>query len=160
MVFTMQTLKEVMQTHTRDGRVAWIGLRPARLAPVLVVDRCEVTETGLVGDHRARAGKRAVTLIQAEHLPVITALCDAKPEFADLRRNIAVEGISLTSLRDCEVRIGTVILRLSGICAPCTRMERLLGPGGYNAVRGHGGMIAEVVQPGLIQIGDAVKPVP
>jgi MOSC domain-containing protein YiiM len=34
------------------------------------VGRAEVTEAGLDGDH-GRPGKRAVTLIQAEHLPVI-----------------------------------------------------------------------------------------
>lgn len=58
-----------------------------------------------------------------------------------------------------EFRIGGAILRGTGICAPCSRMEETLGPGGYNAVRGHGGITAEVVQPGTISIGDAVQPI-
>jgi len=106
-------------------------------------------------------GKRQVTLIQAEHLPVIAALAglDAvTPE--ELRRNIVVRGLPLLALKDARFQIGEVILEGTGECHPCSRMEETFGPGGYNAVRGHGGITARVVRGGLIRVGDTLTVLP
>lgn len=142
------------------GRVDWIGLRPGRRVPMVAVEAVEITETGLTGDRRETPGKRAVTLIQAEHIPVISALARnvATPEL--LRRNLVISGLNLLALRKAEFRIGTAILRGTGLCAPCSRMEEALGEGGYNAVRGHGGITAELVEPGHVALGDETRPIP
>lgn len=153
----MESIATLTARHARVGRLDWIGLRTERLAPVRGVARVEVTDAGLIGDH-GRPGKRAVTLIQAEHLPVIAALAgveDVAPGM--LRRNLVVSGINLAALRGKDVQIGAVMLRTTGPCAPCSRMETALGPGGYNAMRGHGGWCAEVVRPGEIVVGDEVR---
>ena len=115
--------------------------------------------SGLQGVPATRPGPRAATLIQAEHLGAIRALARAPGAgFADLRRNLAVAGINLAALRGRRVRIGGAVLRLVGPCAPCSRMEEVLGPGGHSAMRGHGGMTAEVLAPGALRLGDAVIP--
>ena len=148
----------MMARHAVPGRLDWIGLRSERYAPVQEVAEAEVTEAGLSGDH-GRAGKRAVTLIQAEHLPVIAALSantDIRP--AQLRRNLVVFGINLLALRKGLLSIGDAMLEIHGPCPPCSRMEKELGPGGYNAMRGHGGWYASVVTPGVIQVGNSVTP--
>lgn len=152
----MAALARLLATHAGAGRVMWIGLRPARLADPVVVDGAEVTEAGLEGDH-ARAGRRALTLIQAEHLPVIAALCRRDQVAPDLlRRNIVIAGINLTALRHARLVIGSAEIAITGPCPPCSRMERALGTGGYNAMRGHGGWYAEVTVKGRIGLGDAV----
>ena len=145
-----------MARHAGLGRVTWIGLRPERRAEMVSVERAELSASGLVGDH-GRPGKRAVTLIQAEHLGVIAGLAgrEVTPEL--LRRNIVVSGINLLALKGAVVALGDARIEISGPCHPCSRMEEALGHGGYSAVRGHGGMCATVFEPGAFAVGDAVS---
>jgi MOSC domain-containing protein YiiM len=151
-------LGHLRRAFAGPGRLDWIGLRPDRKAPVVAVPEAEVTQAGLTGDH-GRAGKRALTLIQAEHLPVIAALAgrlDVSP--LDLRRNLVISGINLTALREFGLRIGDVRLEITAPCAPCSRMEAVLGAGGYSALRGHGGWCCRVVEGGHIARGGPVLP--
>ena len=154
----MPSIAELIARFPRGGRVTWIGVRPARRAEVRPLTDATASEAGLLGDH-APAGRRAVTLIQAEHLPVIAALL-GRPEVppALLRRNLVVEGVNLAALRHRRARVGRAVLEISGPCPPCSRMEEALGLGGYNAVRGHGGWYAEVAESGGIAVGDDVRP--
>ncbi|MEL6920514.1 MAG: MOSC domain-containing protein [Pseudomonadota bacterium] len=152
------TMADLLTRFPRSGRVEWIGIRPERRQTVQAVETVEATKSGLDGDHRARPGKRAVTLIQQEHLSVIAALSgQGALDPALLRRNIVVSGISLLALKGQTVDVGKARFLITGPCAPCSRMEEYLGQGGYNAMRGHGGVTAEVVEAGQLKIGDAVK---
>lgn len=149
-------LSELIARSAQPGEVRWIGIRPARRAEVLTVSCAEITEAGLEGD-RARAGKRAVTLFQWEHLAAIGGYLGREAVAPEaLRRNIGVSGLNLAGLRGRMVLLGTARLRVTGPCAPCSRMEEAFGHGGYAAVRGHGGWTAEVVAPGRVGLGDAV----
>jgi MOSC domain-containing protein YiiM len=156
-------LAVLMATLPRAGRLDWIGLRPTRDVPMREVLEADVIPvTGLVGDRYAGgSGKRGVTMIQAEHLPVIAALSGrARVEPAILRRNLVVSGLPLIALKDRRFRIGEVLFEGTGECDPCSRMEDALGPGGYNAMRGHGGLTARVLEGGHIRIGDTLVVVP
>lgn len=150
-----------MAQFPRQGRVEWIGIRPDRRAPLVSVDQVEaIAGYGLVGDHYASKtnGKRQVTLIQAEHLEVVAGLLGKPDVRADwVRRNILISGINLYALRDRQFLVGDVVLEGSGICDPCSRMEDVLGTGGYNAMRGHGGITARIQSGGVLRTGDRVR---
>ena len=160
----MPTLAELRATLPRAGRLEAILLRPARRAEVEAVDRVTVLPgRGLEGDRRATrdadpSATRQVTLVQAEHLDVIARLLGRDTvDPALLRRNLVVSGINLLALRDARFRVGEVELEGSGPCHPCSRMEEAFGPGGYNAVRGHGGITARILGDGELVVGDAVR---
>jgi MOSC domain-containing protein YiiM len=153
-------LTRLLNGPLRPGVVTWIGLRPARRAdPTAVAQATLDPDCGLIGDHYRSGGQRTrqVTLIQGEHLTAIAGylgLTRLPPE--QLRRNIVVDGINLLALQGTRFRLGPTVLEATGACHPCSRMEEVLGPGGYNAVRGHGGITARIVTGGQIQLGDAV----
>jgi MOSC domain-containing protein YiiM len=158
----VQTLESLLNTLPQVGRLEWIGLRPARLEEISIVSKVEVVaERGIAGDHRfdgRRGSKRQVTLIQAEHLWAVAAMlhrAELPPEL--LRRNLVVSGINLLALKGKLFHVGDVLLEFSGPCEPCSRMETVLGPGGYNAMRGHGGITAKVIEGGTIHVGDPVQ---
>jgi MOSC domain-containing protein YiiM len=146
-------LQTLFDTLPQVGEVVWIGLRPARKEPMQTVLKVQANpESGLQGDrYQGRSGVRQVTLIQAEHLNVV-ASCLGRDAVAPelLRRNIVVKGINLLALKNKTFRIGSAKLEMTGLCHPCSRMETLLGPGGYNAMRGHGGITARIITSGEI----------
>ncbi len=154
-------LAKLAATFPRRGRVEWIGVRPGRRAPLVSCERVEaVAGVGLAGDHYATKtnGKRQVTLIQAEHLEVVAQLLGITGVAAEsVRRNIVVSGINLLALRQHRFAVGGVLLEGAGLCAPCSRMEEALGHGGYNAMRGHGGIVCRILNGGEIRLGDAVN---
>ena len=153
-------IAKLMAQFPRAGNLEWIGVRPERRAPVASVPRIEaIAGYGLAGDHYASKsnGKRQVTLIQAEHLDAVAKILGKTEVRADgVRRNLVVSGINLYAMRDRTFRIGGVLLEGSGPCDPCSRMEEVLGVGGYNAMRGHGGIVARILESGWLEVGEAV----
>ena len=159
MSLNKHTLKQLIQALPQVGKVEWIGIRSQKRKPLTGIDSVEVLNNGLENDHYAgSSGDRSVTLIQKEHVEVIASvLLRGSIDPADLRRNIVVSGINLLALKDREFNIGTAVLKMTGLCHPCSRMEEVFGVGGYNAVRGHGGINARVISTGTIKLNDRVN---
>jgi MOSC domain-containing protein YiiM len=158
----MEIMNQLLNTRDVTGRVDWIGIADNSRGEIISRSAVTVLEGGgIEGEHHCRPGggsKRQITLIQAEHLPVVATLLKRAEVSPDLlRRNIVVSGINLAALKHQRFSIGDTILRGSGNCPPCSRMEENLGIGGYAAMLGHGGITAIVEKAGNLAVGDAVR---
>lgn len=160
----MRTVRDLMRPPAgRTGRVLTIVVRGTPREPARSVAATEARAGIGLGDDRlgqrgqSELSTRQVTLIQAEHLPVIAALAGVGAvDPLALRRNLVVSGVNLGALKNARLRVGGAVLELVGPCHPCSRMEEAIGPGGYHAMRGHGGMTARVLASGIIAVGDPV----
>lgn len=167
------TLRKLCARFPNPGRIEAIYLRPGRRVDVVSVNAASAIQArGLDGDRKSASlpskpegGPRQVTLIQAEHLPAVASFIGKDTvDAALLRRNLVVSGLNLLAAKSLfgdqplRVAIGSaVLLEITGTCDPCSRMEEVLGPGGYNAMRGHGGMTARVLRGGDFSVGDEIR---
>lgn len=156
----MKTIADLKASLPQIGTVGLISIRPQRRGEIEILNQVEVSvDSGIQGDHYSKeGGKRMVTLIQAEHIDTVSSMLNKEVDPRLLRRNIVVRGINLNALQDAKFKVGdSVILEGTGFCHPCSRMEENLGAGGYNVMRGHGGITAKVIQKGVIKTGDKVS---
>ena len=155
------SIQELLNTIPQTGEVKWIGIRPGRKEPIKELNQVRaLVGQGLEGDRFSGTpdSKRQVTLIQWEHLDVLKSflnLDDLQPSI--FRRNIAIRGLNLLSLKEKKFKIGSAILEMTGVCQPCSWIEDSVGEGAYNAMRGHSGITARVLTAGEITVGDPVN---
>jgi MOSC domain-containing protein YiiM len=161
----MKTMRDLMTPPAHiQGRVEAIVVRGTPRDPARSIGQTTaLARIGLADDRLGQRGEaelstRQVTLIQWEHLPLIATFARSGPiDPVDLRRNLVVSGINLLTLKNAKVRVGEALIEIVGPCAPCSRMEEVIGPGGYAAMRGHGGMTARILEGGVIRVGDLVS---
>jgi MOSC domain-containing protein YiiM len=167
------TLRDLITRIATRGRVEAIIVRPERDKPAQYVDEVKAEPGfGLIGDRRAQtkrtnlaSRKRELSLIQAEHVPLIAKWSGIEHlEATRLRRNLVISGVNLLAMKSpfsdvhLQWQIGNdVCIEVTGPCDPCSKMEAELGSGGYNAMRGHGGMTAMLTTGGVIRVGDVVS---
>ncbi|OYY49697.1 MAG: MOSC domain-containing protein [Methylophilaceae bacterium 17-44-8] len=167
---TNSTIQQLTQHFPQTGKLEAIFVRPAREVACLSLESVTaLTGKGLQGDraclthsHKPLGSDRQVTLIQAEHLTVINALMRKTIDPSLLRRNLVVSGLNLIATKPLfeqlalQLTIGEVVFEVTGSCEPCSKMERVLGSGGYNVMRGHGGITARIIRGGQLLYGDTV----
>ena len=149
-----------------NGTVVSLCIGPVAGGSMQLVEEVEaIAGQGLKGDryatgegsfNKGKQGNRQVTLMNAIFFD------GSGFEFKDSRRNIFVQGVELMWLIGREFQIGTAHFRGVKYCDPCIRPSKLSGKqkSFKETFFDRGGLIAEVIESGVIKTGDPVIPPP
>jgi MOSC domain-containing protein YiiM len=149
------------------GAVLAIYVGPARGQPLLAVPEVRaVAGKGLEGGRyflgKGRLSRwpgpgRQVTLIAHEALEAVREEYEIDLGGGLARRNIVTAGVALAGQQGQKFRIGSALFHAVVPCRPCAYLERKTQVGAFAALKGRGGLRAEVLEGGIIRVGDAVE---
>src|SRR5437660_5401291 len=149
-----------------DGKLIGIYIAAKKGIDLAPIDKVEaVAGKGLVGDryflkdgtYSAKDGPdREVTLIEAEALEGLTREYELTLQPFQTRRNLLTRGVPLNHLVGRTFAIGTVVLRGIRLCEPCGHLEKLTCKGVEKGLIHRGGLRAQIVAGGLLEIGAVV----
>jgi len=147
------------------GRLAGIARHARPKAPMELLDRAEVTiDAGVAGDFRGAVkpggrGRRQITLMERRDWDAAMADLGRDIPWQERRANLLVDQVDLPQSPGAQLRIGSdVLIRATGECDPCSRMETI-APGLKAALTPdwRGGVTAKVINGGEIAVGDEIR---
>ncbi len=110
-----------------------------------------------IDGNTCRSSTRQVTIISQEQWTAMMRELGGALDPAARRANIMVSGIDLADSRGRVLRLGGVRVRIRGETRPCERMdEALAGLRGAMDPEWRGGAFGEVLDDGVLSVGDAV----
>lgn len=151
-----------------QGQVVVIAVAKSATDPMVSVDQARaLASRGLDGDrYAAKAGTFTptneslrgydLTLIEAEAVDELTRLGARRLDYADARRNIVTRGIDLNALVGRRFQIGDVECIGQRLCEPCSHLENLTDKGVLRALIHRGGLRADIISDGLIDVGSII----
>lgn len=149
-----------------SGSVVSIHLALAHGAPTVPVPEVKaVVGAGLEGDRHYRpVGEQEpqdeLTLIQQEALEALASDHGIALDPGEHRRQVVTVGVPLNDLVGQEFQVGSVRLRGIKLNEPCKYLEDLTGhPGLVKGLVHRGGIRAQILTGGTIEVGAPVTPV-
>ena len=140
------------------GRLEAIWLKRAHREKMDEVrEATAITGQGLEGNVD-RSRRRQVTIIDRDTWDAVTRELGENVPPSRRRANLMVSGVDLKDTRGKVLRIGGVRLAIGGETTPCERMDEAF-PGLRAALRPNwgGGVFAQILDDGIITVGDDVR---
>jgi len=146
------------EIQATTGRLDAIWIKRMKRGPMDPASEADlVAGRGIRGNANQR-GKRQVTIIERERWDALMRQLGADLSPSARRANLMVSGVALAGMRGRVLRIGACRVRIYGETKPCERMDEAL-PGLQQAMRPDwgGGAFGEILDDGVIRVGDAVR---
>jgi MOSC domain-containing protein YiiM len=149
-----------------NGGVDSIHIAAAAKAPMQAVDQVvAIPGVGLEGDRYAlKTGtfykpqpEFELTLIEAEAIEAILHEYKIAMTVGEARRNVVTRGVPLNHLVGREFNIGPVKIRGIRLCEPCSHLEAITGLPLIKGLRHRGGLRAQILTQGVIQVGSSLS---
>jgi MOSC domain-containing protein YiiM len=151
-----------------QGQLIGIYTAQSKGSDLQLIDQVEaVPGRGLVGDryflkegtYSPKDGPdREVTLIETEALEGLAREYEITLQPAQARRNLLTRGVALNHLVGLTFTVGPVVLQGIRLCEPCGHLEKLTCKGTKKGLIHRGGLRAQVLAGGRLDIGAAILP--
>jgi len=145
-------------TGSSAGTLRAIATRSAK--SVAMITRMQATVdpmAGLDGDFHRKPGKRAVTVLALEKWNAACADVGADLPWTTRRANLLISGVDLPDKPGRRLRIGPVVLQITGETHPCDRMDaQHAGLTHALTPDQRGGVCCRIIEGGEIAVGDTV----
>jgi len=134
-----------------------IWIKRFHRGPMDAVDRAELVAGRGVRGSANQGGRRQVSIISEEAWEAAEEELGVAVDPSARRANVMVRGVDLENARGKLLRLGACLIRVGGEVRPCERMDEAR-EGLRNALRPHwrGGVFGEIVEGGVIAVGDDV----
>lgn len=144
------------------GRIEAIYITAVSEAPMVSLESVKaITGCGLEGDRYCidEPGEKSfenLTLIEQEAYDHLAKIDLELPTNA-LRRNLLTSGIELNRLLGKEFMVGEVRCLGTELADPCNYIQGRTLPGVLKAMVGRGGLRCQILEGGVISVGDRVR---
>jgi MOSC domain-containing protein YiiM len=151
------------------GKVIAIQIAPDGGAALVSVGQVKaVAGMGLEGDRyfykkgtysKKHDATREATFIEAEALEALSHDYGLELSGLESRRNITTRGVALNHLVGKSFRVGGAVFKGLRLCEPCGHLEQLTERQVRPGLVHRGGLRAEILESGLIGVGDGIDPI-
>ena len=111
---------------------------------------------GIVGDRYHGTKHRHVTVQSLDALAEAAEIYGGDVPAHLTRRNLTLDRGIVPREPGALIRVGSVLLQVVRVAAPCKLLDDTIGPGAHHAMRHRGGSVCRVLEGGEVAVGDVV----